>query len=106
MSREFGSDNRGYLHTQMLQASEDCAEGRDKLTQLFSPFFKHLYDIMYAICSSEASDSGPEVPILKAFETLPLLRGDINIIEDYLSDFKRVIKLALEAECQKEKSQK
>lgn len=96
MSREFGSHQSGYFHTQMDQAASDCLDGRDELTKLWGKFLFEFKDVAWAIASSEACDSGPEYPIEMTSERLPRLQDELDRIKDYVA--KRKMESTLEEE--------
>ena len=88
MSRQFGSCQPGYFHSQIMTASEDCQEGNDELTRLWGDFLGAFYPIAYAIASSEAGDSGPDLPIKRTLEHLPKLRQCLDDIEQFAKGHK------------------
>lgn len=95
MSREFGQQSRGYFHTQMAYAAEDCLGGTDELTRKWGEFLSIFEDIAYAIASSEAKDSGAYVPIIKTIELLPRLQAEVDKIAKYVAPFKQVADAAV-----------
>lgn len=100
MSREFGSCPGGYLHEQISVAGEDLCGGRDPLTRLWGEFFREFSDIAYAICSSEASDSCPDDPIIENIRRMSALRECLKDIEDFLDPYKRVANEAIRQQCE------
>lgn len=81
MSREFGSDCRGYLWSQIQTAESDCAEGQYPLTRAFACVFKALDPMTYALCSAEQADWGEAGFAAAVLQHLPNLRAQIEHVE-------------------------
>ena|ERR1019366_2997536 len=103
MSREFGSYESGYFHTQIETAAQDCLNGKDPLTKLYGEFLKEFSEIAYQISNSEAFDSGPEYPILATIERIGLLKSRLNDIEYFIEPYKRIAENAVRELASKEK---
>ena len=95
MSREFGNLSSGYFHQKIDLAADDCSEGRDELTKLWGKFLEEFYHVAYQISNSEASDSGPEAPILESIKRIGALKSKLKAIEEYLEPYQRVVDEAL-----------
>jgi hypothetical protein len=96
MSGEFGSYNvNGYVDWQIEMAGYDCSHGNDELTRLFGKLFSALVPIMREICRSEASDSGPEDPIMTAISQMAVVDAAMDDIKKYLDTYRRVAQQAV-----------
>ena len=95
MSREFGSDERGYFHEQMRTAAEDCLAGGRELTILWGKFFDVFSDIAYEIASVEANDHCESSMILEHIRKFPELKKKFEAIEKYVKLYEIVVLQAL-----------
>ncbi len=95
MSREFGSYSAGYLHSQIENAADDLAGGRDAMTRAWAAFFRAFHPVAYAICSSEACDSGEDDSILETIKQLPELQAALDKVRAHVRPFEMVAQEAV-----------
>lgn len=95
MSREFGSYASGYLHTQIECAADDLAGGRDATTRVWADLIKAFHPVAYAICSSEACDSGEYDSIMRSIEQMPALKAALAKAEAHIDPYRRVMEEAV-----------
>ena len=98
MSREFGSNEQGFLHDQIRTAAEDLEGGRLATTRAWAPLVKEMYPVMYAIASAEACDSDEATAILASMEVTPQLRAALDELEQYLYPYRAVAREAVRRE--------
>jgi hypothetical protein len=104
MSREFGSYASGYLHTQIEYAASDLEHGRDATTRAWSKFFRAFHPVAYAICSSEACDSGEDDSIVATIKALPELQAALDEMKQHVALYDRLMKDAVRAALEKKTS--
>jgi hypothetical protein len=97
VSGEFGSYSSGYLDTQMQQAADDLRGGNDELSRVWASFFDEFARVAYAICRSEAYDSGPDYPILETMRRLPALKAELAKVEAFVKPYADVAEAAVRA---------
>ena len=95
MSREFGSYDSGYFHTQMENAASDLANGSDELSRIWAGFFQEFQHIAYAIASSEACDSGEDYPILETIQRMEALKRQLGRVEEFVKPYRAVAAAAV-----------
>ncbi len=81
MSREFGSDCRGYLHNQIEMATTDCEDGGLCTTRAFGCLFKALESPTYALCSAEQCDWSERDFLIATIEAIPNIRAQVDHID-------------------------
>ena len=90
MSGEFGSFDVGYIHTQVLQHSEDCLKSDHELTKLWGEFFKALHPMMHDLCWSEAGDSHFASVVEGCIRDLPELQKRLDDIKNFVKPYEDV----------------
>lgn len=98
MSREFGSYASGYLHAQIEYAADDLAGGRDATTRVWADVMKAFHPVAYAICSSEACDSGEYDSIMRSIEQVPHIEAALAKVKAHLEPYRRVMEEAVRIE--------
>lgn len=95
MSREFGSYESGYFHTQMENAASDLARGGDELSRIWAGFFDEFQHVAYAIASSEAGDSSSDYPIFETMQRMKALKDRLRDVENFIAPFQSVAREAV-----------
>lgn len=101
MSREFGSYQTGYFHTQIETAANDALAGRAKITRLWGKFLEEFKHVAYSIATSEANNSAEDDPIMESIKRMPALQNRLVAIMAYLEPFERVAEEAVREQCAK-----
>lgn len=89
------------MWSQVEQAAEDCAGGRDEMTRMWGEFLREFAPIAKSICWSEAGDSSEADTIWKCIEQIPQLKKKLEKIESKLDTYRVVAEEAVrrKAEC-------
>jgi hypothetical protein len=95
MSREFGSCESGYLHSQIETAAHDLATGNDATTRVWADVMREFYPVAYAICSAEACDSAEYDSIMRSIEALPRIRAALDRVEAHIKPYAEVAREAV-----------
>ena len=90
MSGEFGSDDRGYIHTQIDQHAEDCLRRDTELTKLWGELFKAMSPMTHIMCWYEAADSAYHSYVQVCIKELPELQKRLNNIKEFIKPFEDV----------------
>lgn len=99
MSKEFGDDHyhsTGFFHDKIEQAAEVALEGRLEVTQMVGWILKTIYPLADTISAAEAYDSSEAQAILCALENIEAIRLSVLNLEQYLTQFREVIREALQ----------
>lgn len=97
MSREFGSYDSGFFHTQIENAAGDLEGASDETSRVWAPFFRAFFPVAYAIASSEAGDSGEDASILETIKALPALQEALDAVKAHVAAYDAIAKAAVQA---------